>query len=265
MDRIIKLYWSTSLQNGRKNFGDWLSPLLVEALSGCRVVHARPNQCDLMGLGSILAKAKNHFWNRKIDIWGSGLIEDIGTFRSPHLIHALRGRKTAAAISNKTVKILGDPGLLCPILCPDNVGTKKEFLVGFIPHYVDQGHPVLEKLCTRYPCFTTIDVFESVLTFMQRVASCEIVVSSSLHGLITADAFGVPSIWMKLTENVWGNDFKFHDYLSIYSQADVMPFLPSAITTDEDIIKLADAVRRPGIDGIKESLYESFPFKKTIV
>lgn len=265
MARLIKLYWSTSLQNGRKNFGDWLSPLLVEALSGCKVVHARPNTCDLMALGSIMAKAKNHFWNRKIDIWGSGLIEDIGAFHSPHRIHALRGKKTATAISNQTVKVLGDPGLLCPILFPDNVGTKKESLVGFIPHYVDQGHPVLEKICARYPAFTTIDVFESALNFMQRVASCEIIVSSSLHGLITADAFGVPSIWMKLTENVWGNDFKFHDYLSVYSQEDVKPFIPSATTTDKEIIRLADTVRRPGIDAIKKSLYEAFPFKGTIV
>jgi hypothetical protein len=262
MDRIIKLYWSTSLQNGRKNFGDWLSPLLVEAISGCKVVHARPNKCDLMALGSILAKAKNHFWSRKIDIWGSGLIQDIGTFRSPHRIHALRGRKTAAAILNQKVAVLGDPGLLCSILLPDRVTREKQFLIGFIPHYVDQGHPVLNKLCSKYSFLTIIDVFESVPNFMLKVAACEIIVSSSLHGLITADAFNIPSIWMKLTDNVWGNDFKFHDYLSIYGQNEVNPFVPSENTTEKDILSLAEVVKRPGIDHIKAMLYDSFPYKR---
>ncbi|MDX9746715.1 MAG: polysaccharide pyruvyl transferase family protein [Syntrophales bacterium] len=258
----IKLYWSTSLQNGRKNFGDWLSPLLVEAISGCQVVHARPNDCDLMALGSILAKAKNYFWNRKIDIWGTGLIGDIGVFRSPHRIHALRGRKTAAAISNQRIMILGDPGLLCPMLLPDNTGRRKKYSVGLIPHYVDQGDPVLEKLCNRYPSFTIIDVSQPPLQVIRHVAACEMVVSSSLHGLIIADAYGVPSLWMKLSNKVWGNDFKFHDYFSIYSQKEVMPFVPLETTTEKDIMNLAESVSRPGIEEIKKSLYRSFPFKR---
>lgn len=261
MNRVIKLYWSTSLQNGRKNFGDWLSPLLVEALSGCKVVHARPNKCDLMALGSILAKAKNHVWNRKMDIWGSGLIEDIGTFNSPHRIHALRGKRTAAAVSNQKVEVLGDPGLLCPILLPDSVTATKEFTVGFVPHYVDQGNPVLDYLCSTNRSFRRIDVFEETHDFMRQVAACEIVLSSSLHGLITADALGVPAIWMKLSSDVWGNDFKFHDYFSIYGLEDPVPFAPDESTTVDSIVRLAEKVTRPGIDDIKKELYDSFPFK----
>jgi hypothetical protein len=259
----LKLYWSTSLQNGRKNFGDWLSPVLCEALSGMRVVHARPNKCDLMALGSILAKAKNHFWNRRIDIWGSGLIEDSGPFRSPHRIHAVRGWCTARSVVNQTIEVVGDPGLLCHILVPENVTSRKEFSVGFIPHYVDQENPLVRSAVERIPCARFIDIFSETFDFIRQVAACEMVLSSSMHGLITADALGVPNVWLRLSNKVWGRDFKYRDYYSIFGMENVKPFALEPETSLEDICRALDSYSRPGLEGIKSRLYEAFPYKKS--
>lgn len=259
----LKLYWSTSLQNGRKNFGDWLSPVLCEAISGMDVVHARPNKCDLMAIGSILGKAKNHFWNRRIDIWGSGLIEDVGRFRCPHRIHALRGRNTARAIRNQKVTVLGDPGLLCDILLPGNIVKKKEYSVGLIPHYMDQDNRAVREFQARHPRARIIDVFSDTLDFIRQVAACEFVLSSSLHGLITADALTVPNRWMRLSEKVWGKDFKFHDYYSIYGLERAEPFSLGLETRENEVLELALNYARPGLSEIKANLLHSFPFKKS--
>lgn len=258
----LKLYWSTSLQNGRKNFGDWLSPVLCEALSGMRVVHARPNKCDLMALGSILGKARNHFWNRRIDIWGSGLIEDSGPFKSPHRIHAVRGWRTARLVVNQAIGVVGDPGLLCPILVPDNVAARKDFSVGFIPHYVDQNNPLVKSAVERIPRARFLDIFSDTFDFIRQVASCECVLSSSMHGLITADALGVPNAWLRLSDKVWGRDFKFYDYYSIYGLEDIEPFPLTPETSMDEILQALENYDRPGLDGIKKRLLRAFPFRK---
>lgn len=258
----LKLYWSTSLQGGRRNFGDWLSPVLCEALSGMKVVHARPNKCDLMALGSILAKAKNHFWNRRIDIWGSGLIEEISSFKSPHRIHAVRGWQTAQTIRNQKIEVVGDPGLLCDILVPENVTAQKHFSVGVIPHYVDQSNALIQQLVETIPNATMIDVFSGTIEFIKQVAACEVVLSSSMHGLITADALGVPNAWIRLSDNVWGKDFKFHDYYSVFNLANVKPYPLTRETTLQEIMDITENYSRPGISEVKERLINSFPFKK---
>ncbi|MDD4456299.1 MAG: polysaccharide pyruvyl transferase family protein [Syntrophotalea acetylenica] len=260
---ILKLYWSTSLQNGHRNFGDWLSPRLCEALSGMKVVHARPNRCDLMALGSILGKAKNHFWNRRIDIWGSGLIARCKPFKSPHRIHAVRGWHTARAISNQQIAVVGDPGLLCDILVPGNIAVRKDYSVGLIPHYVDRENTLIRSIVEQIPRARCIDIFSETLDFIRQVAACEYVLSSSMHGLITADALGVPNAWIRLSDKVWGEDFKFHDYFSVFGLENVQPFPLERYTSLRDIEQGLAGYGRPGLQDIKTRLYQAFPYKKS--
>jgi pyruvyltransferase len=258
----LKLYWSTSLQNGRRNFGDWLSPVLCEKLSGRPIEHARPNRCDLVGMGSILAKVKNRFWNRTIDIWGTGLIADIGPFRCPHRIHAVRGWKTARCIVGQDITVVGDPGLLCSMLAPADVARHKKFRIGLIPHYVDQNHPLVLEFIRRHDEARLIDVFTDIVPFIHEVAACEAILSSSLHGLITADALGVPNAWMRPSDRVWGEDFKYHDYYSIYGRDQITPFNLRSDTSEADVLALVEHYARPGLAGIKQQLMDAFPFKR---
>lgn len=46
---------------------------------------------------------------------------------------------------------------------------------------------------------------------IKQILSCEYVVSTSLHGLILADAYGVPNQWITLQNR---SDFKYKDYYS---------------------------------------------------
>jgi hypothetical protein len=253
----LKLYWTKGLKNGGKNFGDWLSPKLCEAISGRQVVYAPADECDMFAVGSIIHRLKNHFWSRKVHVWGSGLIEERPQFKTSHYIHAVRGRLTAKKIKKKHIETLGDPGLLSDLLVK-NRNIDKRFKVGVIPHYVDQLNPSVTEF-SRQSGVTVIDVFSETIEFLKHVAQCEIILSSSLHGLIIADALNIPNDWIKLSDNVRGKDFKFADYYSVFDFDNVEP-IPFLITSKtSDFTETYETWKRPGLDQIKQKLINAFP------
>lgn len=254
----LKLYWVQGLKEGGKNFGDWLSPKLCEAISGRQVVYAPANKCDIFAIGSIIHRLKNHFWSHRVHVWGAGLIEERPPFNTPHHIHAVRGKLTAAKLKNKSIETLGDPGLLSDMLLPDQ-HIDKRFKVGIIPHYVDQHHPDITAF-SHQSGVTVIDVFSETIDFLQQVSQCEFILSSSLHGLIIADALNVPNSWIKLSNKIRGNDFKFADYYSIFELENVQPVTFSAAATTSGYAQTYESWQRPGLDRIKQELLKSFPF-----
>ena len=87
--------------------------------------------------------------------------------------------------------------------------------------------------------------------------SCENIASSSLHGLIVSDAYGIPSIWIKLSNNIIGNDFKFYDYLESIRLLYERPSEITSSSTLEDILKFKKDYK---IDIDLDRLMESCPF-----
>ena len=120
-------------------------------------------------------------------------------------------------------EVYGDPALLLPRFY--NPEVQKRYEVGLIPHYADKSHPWLES-CRHDPKVRIIDVESGTYDFVQAVKSCGLIVSSSLHGIICADAYGVPALWMELSDQVIGNGFKFHDYFGSIQREVAAPIVP---------------------------------------
>lgn len=180
------------------NVGDTLSqPILEHFLGPIRQVGGsfRPK---LVAIGSVMSKVMEG------DIvWGTGCMHEKPVMRKAKFL-AVRGPLTRALIRGSEVpEVYGDPALLLPLIYkPDIQKTKK---IGYIPHYVDKPsfHP--NKI---------IDVALPWKQFVDRVLECEYIISSSLHGLIIAEAYGIPAEWAEYSNKVIGNGFKFRDYLA---------------------------------------------------
>ena len=193
---------------GRPNFGDDLNPVLFQYLLGRKVRLTRGTiRHRILGMGSILHKVDDH-----CDVVGSGLLDPaIDWSPSAKTVVSLRGELSAEA-SGLQPDHLGDPAIFLPHLYP--LSKEKTHRYGFIPH-----HSEVKKVKRYIPKdWLFIDPSGNPLSVLQAIVACENIVSRSLHGLICADAYGVPNAWLHPLESMRGVCFKYHDYYSTMTE-----------------------------------------------
>lgn len=218
--RHVPAYWF----RGRvPNVGDELTPILMARMTGRRAVHvadvALPGWYPVqVAVGSILETARSP----NVVVWGSGFIRSTGelSVRTAR-VTAVRGPMTAARLRAQGVAcpdVFGDPGLLVPLFFP-RAGTPPEGPIGVIPHWSELDHPAIAALALGLDA-RVVDVRRPLEEVLADLWACSLVVSSSLHGLILADAYRVPSVWLKLSERALRGGFKFCDYFGSVGRHD---------------------------------------------
>lgn len=190
--------------NARANFGDGLTPYLLKAFADVKVDRADAGEADIMVVGSILEAVPEHW---------TGIVAGAGKLYEhtrPHLdaahVYGLRGALSARGVHGDYV--LGDPALLIDEMVP---AAKKEYELGVVPHWSDK------TLAARFAKWNPHVIVPSgdPLTVVREITRCKKIVSSSLHGIIVADAYGIPRrAEMFAQAAVEGGDFKFRDYAS---------------------------------------------------
>lgn len=197
--------------DGGRNFGDLLAPYIFEKLTGKSATHCDPHSPfdgeRFYTVGSILPTLSplDH-------VWGSGFMWSPDRLQSPHKIHSVRGPLSREVFLSHGVncpEVYGDPALILPLIY--NPEIPKRYKIGIVPHYVDKKHPALDRFRDREDVLI-LDIFSSTEDFVDDVLACDVIYSSSLHGVICGDAYGVPSFRLPLSNKVWGADFKFTDY-----------------------------------------------------
>jgi len=215
MNKKIALFWSTHAET-RLNFGDAINPYLFENITQKKVASAT----EILNLfrrpvyyfiGSIL----NNLNNKNAIICGSGFISDDATIKEiPKLIIAVRGPLTRSIFLKNGVscpEVYCDPALLLPyFIKPKN--KIKHFDVGIIAHYADKKLIQNVNIDNDALTYKFIDIESEKEKFIDEICDCEFILSSSLHGIIVAHAYKIPTVWIKLSSNLTGGRFKFDDY-----------------------------------------------------
>ncbi|OPY26723.1 MAG: hypothetical protein A4E28_02349 [Methanocella sp. PtaU1.Bin125] len=80
------------------------------------------------------------------------------------------------------------------------------------------------------------DIEQPINRVIDQICSCKYIASSSLHGIITADTYRIPSAWLEFSEGVAGSGFKFRDYFASVGKTDETPLRVDQKTTIDDII-----------------------------
>lgn len=227
------------------NFGDVLGSYIYTKIVGVtpNAIHInnqevkRNNRLEhYLIVGSILKHA-----TKKANLWGIGIMHPgdeakLEDSLVSEQIYALRGPRTKQALENNGVRLLdnialGDPAILLPLL---HAGSEeKNFTFGIVPHYTEyeivkeryKGHPNVTVICLGN--HSSDECIENTIDTMTR---CERILSSSLHGIIVAHAYGIPAVWCNFSEITLNQKsgttaLKFHDYFESLQLVGIEPVL----------------------------------------
>jgi len=249
----LRLHW----WKAEPNFGDAINPLIVGHVSGRLVEHVGPKKADMFALGSMMQVVKRALKEGRknaepLCIWGTGLLHPVfgHDFMDKIEVALVRGPVTAALLKLK-MKRFGDPGLLINEVLPFDGACSER--IGIVPHYTLMQDKSLLAFVASDPVYLLIDPRDDPVDVCMQIASCAHIYASSLHGLIVADAYGVPNTWIDPVGQSW---LKYLDYAASIGRRDmVAPLeLDEVAAHRPALLNYAD-----GINAAREALLTSFP------
>jgi len=248
------------------NMGDQLNRLIIGRLLRLEVVPAGVKDAEVLGIGSHLSQLAESDPERHppIVVWGTGFISRRSSgARLPGKdvdYRAVRGELSRRILEKKLGRPLdiptGDPGLLTSLLFDEPIPKRHKLAV--IPHFRERDDARFQELARLTDDSVVIDLTGDPLTVIRQIAECECVISSSLHGLIVADSFGIPSLHVHVTDRVNGDGFKFDDYYSAFDVEHRAVDLNTTKITDVGMVRDRYAITPEAVREKQQQLLAAF-------
>ena len=267
------------------NVGDLLTGIIAKHMFNIELKWSKQRLCEFMGIGSILdlicvnnptvilTRLKMNIkklstYITPLNIWSSGFMrkpeeEFVSFYRKNISFTAVRGKLSQEIIEKIYIPIpnvvLGDAGLLASLLMKY---PEKEYAIGIIPHYSEIYDPQAQKIMEYYKNAKLIDVRENPMHVIKEIASCEVILSSSLHGLVIADSFHIPNQHIVFSDMFSWQEFKYRDYYSAYDLPHI--FFDTRTSCDyPSINKIIDdyQIRHGEVVTKQKQLIECFPYQ----
>lgn len=211
-DKILKSYYNLtgtpyveSLYARVNNFGDLFSKDLLNFF-GYKLLYVHSYKNSSMSLtGSILQMYHQDYSGF---VMGSGFIhERFNRSDNEWKVRIIRGPLSKAQSGYTQPCLFGDPGILASAVFPEKV--EKKYTLGILPHCADYDYI---KQFNFDGQVKIISARQPALAVANEIQECENIASSSLHGLIFADSYGIPNIHLRFGDNLIGGNHKFKDY-----------------------------------------------------
>jgi polysaccharide pyruvyl transferase WcaK-like protein len=210
----VGLCWAASSRHtqGYANLGDSLSAVVVAALSGLPVRHLNFDEprTKLVAVGSIghaIQGGTAVVWGSGVSIRGGVLAQNVPL--TCYDIRAIRGTISAQHFRDFGIavpEVYGDPVWLLPSIF--NEPVEKKYELGVIPHIQDIERPHPDARARVDSLRYVIDTaeagqialintwheptLEGLLAKIRLIRSCKRIVSQSFHGVVIAEAYGIP-------------------------------------------------------------------------
>lgn len=214
-----------------KNFGDSFNKDLLSFFNVKLIYKDNYRMSQVSLVGSILQQYKQDYNGY---VLGSGFIaERFKRLNNSWDIKIIRGPLSAKQCEAKGDFIFGDPGILASLVFTKK--SKKIYRLGILPHSSDYDE--IKKINFGNDV-KLISARRSAKKVAYDILQCENVASSSLHGLIFADSYGIPNVHLKFGDRLIGGVHKFHDYyLGMGLKIIPKPLIYSKSLNNTEIIK----------------------------
>lgn len=248
VNKSVNLHWYSLNQNGKENLGDYLANPIFEYMLKTNNIHKEKKlhkTVHLYTVGSIL-----FFGYQNAVVWGSGFLNDRYEERLSEIIkydiRLVRGPKTRQLLLNQGYfcpEVYSDPALIMPLIYEPKNSMEKTRKYSVILHMKN-----MRKVTNQIDILTT-----NYKEFIDEIVKSEKIISESLHGIILAEAYGVPAILLENSDRNDYSTFKYDDYY--YSTGRKM--YPRAKTI-EDAIEM-QPISIPDFTKIQNIILNSFP------
>jgi len=208
------------------NFGDWLSPLVVNHYTDKKIFFQSPvkiaSRKHMIGLGSI-----GRFIKPNSVVVGTGISTDELTLAKSAKYVSVRGPVTARVVKESggpTVESFGDPGVLISRIFPVERETTNG-RVALVRHFTHKSIPLVLN-----PDMEELDIFMShpddIKVLVETLNQYDRVVTSAMHIFITCQSYGIPCALITFEgfeDSVHGNGIKYGDYAQGVGLASISP------------------------------------------
>ncbi|MFC3120828.1 polysaccharide pyruvyl transferase family protein [Agaribacter flavus] len=242
--RDFAYFWQP--KDGVPNIGDYLA---FETVNYCLNLEDKDvsqiKSGKLLSIGSVL-----HFAANGDTLWGTGkngkISEHMHVYNTLN-VSAVRGPLTRHYLLSKGIdcpEIYGDPGILAPFIYPASLlqskTEKRDFVIV----------PQLNDDMNKYKAYTEKLISPRLMPsqFIKKLLSAKKVISSSLHGIILAEAYGIEAVFYDSGSGE--SAFKYEDYYkgtgrdTFHSAKSIeealiatMPPIPDLLTRQQALIK----------------------------
>ena len=248
----INLSWWSYPHPG--NFGDWLSPYIVQKHSGSKIhfqpLHDADRSVHLITVGSI-----GRFIKKSSVVIGTGISSQDYPIESGAKYISVRGPRTARVLKRSggpKIESFGDPGVLVSQIFPI-IRQETNGRIALVRHHSHLALPVklpenIEELSVLRSHHSKIEEFFVALN------NYDAVITSAMHVYITCQSYGIPVglITFKGFESaVHGDGIKYLDYAE---GASVESINPEAIPLDLRRVDLSNLITHQVIS--KEKINE---------
>ena len=248
--RVSLEYWSKE-----NNVGDALAPVILDWMLKKNNISRDQKvgkAVHLLTVGSILGMGRYPF---DAVVWGSGIhcfstMCRIIRYKNVRKldIRAVRGPITRQILilnGYHCPEIYGDPAILMPLVYQPK-SNREDNTIGIVRHFESADLAVdnkLKKIDTR-----TTDYEE----FIDQICKCSKIISSSLHGIILAESYGVPAVFLQ--ENMDNELIKFYDWYYSTNRKNI-----KIAYSIEEAIEM-EPMSLPDLEKMRKNLLEQFPY-----
>lgn len=230
-DDHLRFYWWPS-----ENVGDLITPYFLEKAGHIdNLDNYAINEEEIMAIEAGVPPVKRRLFKRQESasntakycvstgsvirlcgnramVFGSGIRSVDQEVHASH-VRSVRGPLTRGRFLDsgfECAPIYGDPGLLLPRFYRPKKSRKK-YPLGIAPHFTE--YEQVRDLYKDDSDILVIDMGNGDLeSVIDSLASCDMTVSSSLHGLVLSHAYGVPTRRIIFSDRINGDGTKYNDY-----------------------------------------------------
>ena len=240
-------YW-----DGKPNLGDAISPVITDYMlkeKNLSLEKSVDKTKHLYVVGSIITAGL-----QDCTVWGSGVLYTTLGYRLKNRdldIRSVRGPLTRMVLMEygySVPEIYGDPAIIMPEIY-DNKDIKKEYKYGLVMH--KNGSDFFKDVDQLDGSYKFIDIkTNDYKKFINDLLSVEYVISSSLHGIILAESYGIPAILVQ-------PEFSLFKYIDWYTATGRATF---PIIKELSEVKTSNFPSLPDLTNLRQKLKEAFPY-----